>query len=182
MKKLAMALLATLTLGGCYQAQQQASEAQAKAEADAQALRATQMAWTRSLTAADAVKITLGQENWDRAKTELADLYRDLYKVMIAPDLTPEVRTRVTRVFPTLITLQAKVESRDPEARAIAEKLGEVMRETHMFMVSSGWLRGGGAGMGAPEREKEHRDPRTEERRDPDRPILDNPLKDKAPR
>lgn len=154
-KLLGAALMAMLALSGCYNAaeqaaREQAAREQAVQEAKAQELTKTQIAWTQAVAGTEQIRGQLVRSEFDRAKVELGTVYTRLYSVVTGPDLTTELRTRVTRVFPTLITLQAKVDARDPEAAVLADKLADMLKETHGYMVTSGWLRGGGAGIGAP--------------------------------
>lgn len=174
MIKQAIVLMTAVALTGCYQAVDQAAQEQAAADAQAQELSQTQAAWTQAVSRVTTVRGVLGQADFDRAKQELDVVYRHLYGVVTASDLTPELRTRITRIFPTLIQLQAKVDARDKDSAVLADRLDDMLRDTTAYMVSSGWLRGGGAGRGLPEQQPKEQRPKEE--RDPDRPWLDNPL------
>lgn len=173
MLKKAIALAALLSLTGCYQTMDQAAREQAAAEVKDQELTQTQAAWTQVVATVPTVRASLVQSDFDKARKDLDVVYRHLYGVVTARDLTPEVRSRVTRLFPTLIQLQAKVDAKDKEAAVLADKLGDMLRDTNDYMVSSGWLRGGGAGKGAIDEQKE------KDQRDKDRPYMDNPAQPK---
>ncbi len=168
MLKQALVLAVALSLTGCYKGMDQAARERAAAEE----LSKTQAAWTQVVTIVPTVRTALVQSDFDKAKKDLDLVYRHLYGVVVAPDLTPEVRSRVTRIFPTLIQLQTKVDARDKEAAVIADRLDDMLRDTNDYLVSSGWLRGGGAGTGVIE-EKE------KDIRDKDRPYMDNPAQPK---
>lgn len=154
MFKKAIVLAAAVALSGCYQAMDQAARDQAAAEAEAQQLSKSQAEWTHVVAAVPNIRQSLGKSDFASAKTALDQVYRQLYGVVTASDLTPEVRSRVTRLFPTLIQLQSKVEAQDKEAAILADKLDDMLRNTNEYLVSSGWLRGGGAGKGNVPEEK----------------------------
>ena len=184
MLKKAIVLVAALALTGCYQAMDQAAQEQAAAEAEAQQLSKAQATWTNVVNAVPNVRATLVKGDFDTAKRDLDVVYRQLYTVVTAPELTDPIRSRVTRVFPTLIQLQGKVEARDKEAAVLADKLDDLLRDTNDYMIGAGWLSGGGAGRGIPkdapkQAPKPERDPNLQERdtRDEDRPMLDNPVR-----
>ena len=166
-----LAIVLVASLGGCWHAMSQADQ-QAADEREAQArLSASQSAWTTAVVTLASVKTTLERDAWLQAKVDLDQVYRQLYSVVVAPDLTAEARARVTRLFPTLITLQAKVDARDEMALGLVDKLVGMVRETNQMLLTSGWQRGGGAGQGVPPEA-----PPEPDRRDPDRPIM-NPNK-----
>lgn len=148
MFKKAIVLAAAVALSGCYQAMDEAAREQAAAEAQEQQLSKSQAEWTQVVAALPNVRSSLVMSDYAAAKTALDQVYRQLYGVVTASDLTPEVRSRVTRLFPTLIQLQSKVEAKDKEAAVLADQLDDMLRNTNEYLVSSGWLRGGGAGRG----------------------------------
>ena len=148
MNKQAIALATVLALSGCWHMEEQAAQAEAKRAAETQALSGTQAAWTQAAGRVDGIRAALARADWARAGTEIGATYRELYSVVTAADLSPELRTRVTRLFPTLIALQSKVNAQDPDARMQVDKLAEMIKATQAYMLTSGWMRGGGAGTG----------------------------------
>lgn len=145
----AVALLASL--GGCYQASQQAKTADQiaaeKAAEKARKVETTKGHFTQAIAGAATIQGLVAAKDWEAASDALLTLQRHLEKVLASRDVSNEVKGHVAGLFPTINHLRTQIKTESDKAPATAEMLTRQFQRTTDTLVAMGWLSsGGGAG------------------------------------